>query len=47
MLACREEKKAMYDATNPEGIQVPTAVATLSGEKRENMLKRHRVMAIF
>jgi membrane-associated phospholipid phosphatase len=36
----------MYDATNPEGIQTPTAATTLSGEKRDNMLKRHRVAAI-
>ena len=36
----------MYDSTNPEGIQTPTAATTLSGEKREVTIKRFRVVAI-
>jgi membrane-associated phospholipid phosphatase len=36
----------MYNATNPEGIPTPTAATTLSGEKREGMLKRYRVVAL-
>ena len=36
----------MYNATNPEGLHTQTAATTLSGEKRDNMLKRHRVVAI-
>ncbi len=36
----------MYNATNPEGIPTPTAATTLSGEKREGILKRYRVVAI-
>jgi membrane-associated phospholipid phosphatase len=36
----------MYNTTNPEGIPTPTAAKTLSGEKREGMLKRYRVVAL-
>jgi membrane-associated phospholipid phosphatase len=36
----------MYNTTNPEGIPTPTAATTLSGEKREGMLKRYRVVAL-
>ena len=36
----------MYNATNPEGIPTPTAETTLSGEKREGLLKRYRVLAL-
>jgi membrane-associated phospholipid phosphatase len=36
----------MYNTKNPEGIQPPTAATTLSGKKRENTLKRYRVVAI-
>src|SRR6266853_5080992 len=46
MLASREEKKAMYNATNPDGIPTPTAATTLSGDKREGLLKRYRVLAL-
>ena len=36
----------MYNATNPDGIPTPTAATTLSGEKREGLLKRYRVLAL-
>jgi membrane-associated phospholipid phosphatase len=41
------EKKAMYNATNPEGMQTQTTATMLSGEKRESRIKRHPVIAFF
>src|SRR3989442_7960330 len=47
MLASREEKKAMYNTTDPKAKQTSTTAAMLNGEKSLDMIKRHRVVAIF
>lgn len=36
----------MHSATNPKGMQTPTATVTAGGEKRQDVQKRYRIEAI-